>query len=99
VGLVDYRLDPGLLQGHGRARTGDAAANDQCGAGMGHDCSSSELLAVHLDLGLGLVDVDGDVVEVLDQVLDVLWLQLTQVDQYAVLAKLIVGLVERLRWD
>ena len=40
------------------------------------------LLAEDLHLGVGLVDVDGDVVEVLDELLDVLRLELGEVDRY-----------------
>jgi hypothetical protein len=39
-------------------------------------------LAEHLHLGVGLVDVDGEVVEVLDELLDVLRLELGEVDRY-----------------
>ncbi|PZW00521.1 hypothetical protein SAMN05443287_1246 [Micromonospora phaseoli] len=39
-------------------------------------------LAEHLHLGVGLVDVDGDVVELLDELLDVLRLELGEVDRY-----------------
>jgi hypothetical protein len=40
------------------------------------------LLAEHLHLGVGLVDVDDDVVELLDELLDVLRLELGEVDGY-----------------
>ena len=39
-------------------------------------------LAEHLHLGVGRVDVDGDVVEVLDELLDVLRFELGEVDRY-----------------
>ena len=39
-------------------------------------------LAEHLHLGVGLVEVDGDVVEVLDELLDMLRLELGEVDRY-----------------
>ncbi len=40
------------------------------------------LLAEHLHLGVGVVDVDGDVVELLDELLEVLRLELGEVDRY-----------------
>lgn len=39
-------------------------------------------LAEHLHLGVGLVDVDGEVIELLDELLDVLRLELGEVDRY-----------------
>jgi len=38
--------------------------------------------AEQLHLGVGLVDVDGDIVELLDELLDVLRLELGEVDRY-----------------
>jgi hypothetical protein len=39
-------------------------------------------LAEHLHLGIGVVDVDDDLVEMLDELLDVLRLELGEVDRY-----------------
>jgi hypothetical protein len=39
-------------------------------------------LAEHLHLGVGLVDVDGELIELLDELLDVLRLELGEVDRY-----------------
>lgn len=38
--------------------------------------------AEHQHLGVGLLDVDGELIELLDQLLDVLRLELGEVDRY-----------------
>jgi hypothetical protein len=40
-------------------------------------------LAEHLYFGAGVVDVDGDLVELVDEFLDVLRLELSEVDRYS----------------
>ena len=50
---------------------------------LGVNCSRSFLsLAEHLHLAVGVVDVDGDLVELVDELLDVLRLELSEVDRY-----------------
>ena len=46
AGLVYGGLDPGVPQGHRGGRAGDTAADDQGGAGAGHDCCLSSMLPV-----------------------------------------------------
>lgn len=40
------------------------------------------LLAEHLHLGAGVVDVDGDLVELVDELLELLRLEFVEVDRY-----------------
>src|ERR1700761_6920733 len=54
-------------------------------------------LAEHLHLGVGVVNVDGDLVELVNELLDVLRLELGEVDRYPFLVQLCVDLGERLR--
>lgn len=62
-----------------RTRTSPVTVSNVVGRAFG---AVAVLLAEHLDLGVGLVDVDGEVVELLDELLDVLRLELGEVDRY-----------------
>lgn len=77
--------DPAILLERPENAAVDARSCRRSGflAGMSRTAETAPVsLAEHLHLSAGVVDIDGDLVELLDEVLEVLRLELGEVDRY-----------------